>query len=208
MSSKPGVLGLGLKDKPDGVPRRATVIERRMLRLLAIAPFAFLIMLGGYALFTRDQNLPPADPPPLKVGKEVPGFTFVNLKGRQVSLSDYRGQVVFLNVWATWCVTCTWEMPSMETLHKRYRDQGLAMVTVSIDVLGKDVVVPYVEKLGLTFDSLLDPNGTVRKLYQVTGVPETFIIDRQGKLLEKIVGPREWTKRENMNLIELALRFS
>ena len=197
-----------MKDKPDGGRRRATLIERRMLRLLALIPFAFLLMLGGYALFTRVQNPPPVNPPSLKVGKEVPSFTFMNLKGHQVSLSDYRGRVVFLNIWATWCVTCRWEMPSMETLYRRYRNQGLAMVTVSVDVLGKDVVAPYVEKLGLTFDSLLDPKGTIRKLYQVTGVPETFIIDRQGKLLEKIVGPREWTRPENLKLIEFALRFS
>lgn len=207
MSSEPDVLDSRVKDKPAG-DRRATTRERRMLRLLAVIPLAFLLILGGYAWLTRVQGPPAVKPLPLRAGEEAPGFTFPDLDGRRVSLSDYRGRVVFLNVWATWCVTCAWEMPSMEALHRRYRDQGLAMVAVSIDALGKDVVVPYMDKLGLTFGSLLDPKGNIRKLYRITGVPETFIIDRQGKLFRKIVGPREWTIRESIELIEIALRSS
>jgi len=96
----------------------------------------------------------------------------------------------------------------MEALHRRYRDKGLAMVAVSIDALGKEIVVPYMKKLRLTFGSLLDPRGTVKGFYRITGVPETFIIDRQGKIIRKIIGPRQWMDPEMVNLIEIALRSS
>ena len=96
----------------------------------------------------------------------------------------------------------------MEALHRRYRNKGLAMVAVSIDALGKEVVIPYMKKLGLTFGALLDPKGTVKGLYQTTGVPETFIIDRRGKIFRKIIGPRRWMDPEMVNLIEIALRSS
>lgn len=188
--------------------RRGTRGERRLLRLLAAVPLAFLLALGGYAYFNRVTAPPEPKTPPLRAGDEAPLFTFPDLEGRPVSLKDFRGKVVFLNVWATWCPTCTWEMPSMEVLHRRYRDQGLTMLAVSIDVLGKDVVAPYMEKYRLTFPALLDPKGAIKRLYQTTGVPETFIIDRKGRIFRKVIGPREWTQREMTDLIEIALRSS
>lgn len=188
--------------------RRGTRGERRLLRLLAAVPLAFLLALGGYAYFSRVTGPPAPKAPPLRAGDEAPLFTFPDLEGRPVSLKDFRGKVVFLNVWATWCPTCTWEMPSIEVLHRRYRDQGLAMLAVSIDVLGKDMVAPYMEKYRLTFPALLDPKGAIKRLYQTTGVPETFIIDRKGRVFRKVIGPREWTRREMTDLIEIALRSS
>ncbi|MFQ5913911.1 MAG: redoxin domain-containing protein [Nitrospinota bacterium] len=179
-----------------------------MLRLLVAVPLAFLLALGGYAYFGRVTSPPQPKTSPLRAGDEAPHFTFPDLEGQRVSLKDYRGKIVFLNIWATWCPTCTWEMPSMEAIHRKYRDQGLAILAVSIDALGKEVVVPYMEKYGLTFPALLDPKGTVKGLYQTTGVPETFLIDRQGRLFRKIIGPRKWTDRQMMDLIEIALRSS
>ena len=82
------------------------------------------------------------------------------------------------------------------------------MVAVSIDALGKEIVVPYMKKLRLTFGSLLDPRGTIKGLYRITGVPETFIIDRQGKILRKIIGPRQWMDPEMVNFMEIALQSS
>jgi peroxiredoxin len=189
-------------------PPGATPRERRLLLLFAAVPLVFLLILAGYAWLGRVSAPPAPKAHPLRAGDEAPSFTFPDLEGRPVSLEDFRGRVVFLNIWATWCPTCTWEMPSMEALHRRYRDKGLAMVAVSIDALGKNVVVPYMKKLGLTFGYLLDPRGTVKGLYRITGVPETFIIDRQGKIIRKIIGPRQWMNPEMRNLIEIALRSS
>ena len=189
-------------------PPGATPRERRLLLLFAAVPLVFLLILAGYAWLGRVSAPPAPKSTPLRAGDKAPAFTFSDLRGRTVSPEDFRGRIVFLNIWATWCVTCTWEMPSMEALHRRYRDKGLAMVAVSIDALGKDVVVPYMKKLGLTFGSLLDPRGTIKGLYRITGVPETFIIDRQGKIIRKIIGPRQWMNPEMRNLIEIALRSS
>ncbi|MDP6620431.1 MAG: TlpA disulfide reductase family protein, partial [Nitrospinota bacterium] len=88
------------------------------------------------------------------------------------------------------------------------KNQKTLRVAVSNDALGKNVVGPYMKKLGLTFGYLLDPRGTVKGLYRITGVPETFIIDRQGKIIRKIIGPRQWMNPEMRNLIEIALRSS
>ncbi len=96
----------------------------------------------------------------------------------------------------------------MEIIHQKYRDQGLVMLGVSIDVLGKDVVAPYMKKYRLTFPALLDPKGTIKRIYQTTGVPETFIVDRDGRILRKIIGPREWTEPRMIQMIEAALRSS
>lgn len=189
-------------------PPRATRRERRLLRLFAAVPLVFLLILAGYAWIGRVSAPPAPKAHPLRAGDKAPAFKFSDLRGRTVSLEDFRGRIVFLNIWATWCPTCTWEMPSMEALHRRYRDKGLAMVAVSIDALGKEIVVPYMKKLRLTFGSLLDPRGTIKGLYRITGVPETFIIDRQGKILRKIIGPRQWMDPEMVNFIEITLRSS
>ncbi|MFQ5692512.1 MAG: redoxin domain-containing protein [Nitrospinota bacterium] len=185
--------------------RKASRRERRLLRLFVFVPLVFLLALGGYAYLTR---VAPTQTPPLRAGDEAPLFAFPDLKGRTVSLKDFRGKVVFLNVWATWCPTCVWEMPSMEVIYQKYRNRGLVMLAVSIDALGKDVVVPFMKKYELTFPALLDPKGTIKRLYQTTGVPETFIIDREGRLFRKVIGPREWTRPEMTELIEIALRSS
>jgi peroxiredoxin len=188
--------------------RSATRQERRVLRLLVVVPLVFLLGLAGYAYLRRATT--PATPPTplLRAGELAPAFTYPDLEGRPVSLKDYRGKVVFLNVWATWCPPCLWEMPSMEALHRKYRDRDLVVLAVSIDALGKEAVLPYMKKLGLTFSALLDPKGTVKRLYQTTGVPETFLIGRQGRLIRKIIGPRDWTSRKMTELIEIALRSS
>ena len=190
------------------VAGKATRKERRLLWLLAVVPIVFLLGLGGYALLIRTSTPSTPKPPPLRAGMEAPAFTYSDLEGKAVSLKDFRGKVVFLNVWATWCPTCTWEMPSMEAIYRKYRDQGLVMLGVSIDVLGKDIVAPYMKKYRLTFPALLDPKGTIKRMYQTTGVPETFIVDRDGRIFRKIIGPREWTEPQMVRMIEAALSSS
>lgn len=193
---------------PASIERKATRKERRLVWLFAILPIVFLLGLGGYALLVRTSTPSKPKPPPLRAGMEAPAFTYPDMEGKQISLKDFRGKVVFINVWATWCPTCTWEMPSMQAIYQKYRDQGLVMLAVSIDVLGKEIVAPYMKKYGLTFPALLDPKGTIKRMYQTTGVPETFIVDRDGRIFRKIIGPREWTDPQMVQMIEAALRSS
>jgi len=132
----------------------------------------------------------------LQPGLEVPGFTFPDIDGKEVSLSDQRGKVVLVNVWATWCSTCRQEMPSMQRLYQKFKDENFEILAVSIDSEGYKTVAPFMRKMNLTFPALLDQEETIRRLYRVTGVPESFIIDKQGILVEKIIGPINWANPE------------
>lgn len=139
---------------------------------------------------------------PLTVGKEAPDFNLPNLEDKPVKLSDYRGKVVFLNFWATWCKPCREEMPSMEVLYKNFEKDGLVILAVSIDrVTTKKDIPPFVKGLSLTFPVLVDSWGQTDKRYKLMGVPETYIIDQQGILREKVIGPRDWTVLDNLKVI-------
>ena len=139
---------------------------------------------------------------PLTVGKEGPDFSLPNLDETTVRLSDYRGKVVFLNFWATWCKPCREEMPSMEVLYRNFERDGLVVLAISIDrVTTKKDSPPFIKSLNLTFPVLVDSWGQTDKRYKLMGVPETYIIDQQGILREKIIGPRDWTVLDNLQTI-------
>lgn len=139
---------------------------------------------------------------PLTVGKEAPDFSLPNLEEKTVRLSDYRGKVVFLNFWATWCKPCREEMPSMDVLYKNFERDGLVVLAVSIDrVTTKKDIPPFINSMNLTFPVLVDSWGQTDKRYKLMGVPETYIIDQQGILREKIIGPRDWTVLDNLQII-------
>lgn len=138
---------------------------------------------------------------PVAAGAEAIDFTLPDLNGKPVSLKDYRGKVVFLNIWATWCPTCVEEMPSMEALANELKGQPFEIIAVSIDSEGPAVVKKYIEKLGLTFTVLHDRSGKIKNVYKTTGVPETFVIDQNGIIAEKVMGPRDWTNKVYLNTI-------
>lgn len=139
---------------------------------------------------------------PLTVGKPAPDFDLPDLDDNQIRLSDFRGKVVFLNFWATWCKPCREEMPSMEVLYKNFEGDGLVVLAVSIDrVTTKQDIPPFVKSLNLTFPVLIDSWGQTDKRYKLMGVPETYIIDRHGVLREKVIGPRDWTRLDNLQVV-------
>ncbi len=133
---------------------------------------------------------------PIKVGLRAPDFTFPGINGKMVSLSDYRGKIVLVNIWATWCPPCVNEMPSMEKLYQKLKDESFEILAVSIDSLGLEAVAPFMKKHKLTFTALTDSAGTIRIAYGTTGVPESFIIDKDGILVKKIIGPLDWATPE------------
>jgi len=143
---------------------------------------------------------------PVEVGSTAPAFTATDLKtGQSAALADYKGQVVLLNVWATWCEPCKIEMPSMEQLEKQLGPQGLKIVAVSIDEGGADVVKQFARDYGLTFRILHDPAGRIQRIYQTTGVPESFVINRQGKIVKKVIGAADWDATVNQDLVRRLL---
>ncbi|MGH7231815.1 MAG: TlpA family protein disulfide reductase [Nitrospiraceae bacterium] len=144
---------------------------------------------------------------PLTVGKAAPDFSLPDLNDKTVRLSDYRGKVVFLNFWATWCKPCREEMPSMEVLYKNFEARGFVVLAVSIDrVTTKKDIPPFVNGMSLTFPVLVDSWGQTDKRYKLMGVPETYIIDQEGILRDKVIGPRDWTVLENLKNITALLK--
>lgn len=143
---------------------------------------------------------------PVEVGSSAPEFRATDLvSGRAKTLADYRGQVVLLNVWATWCQPCRVEMPGMQHLYEQLGPEGLKIVAVSIDEAGPDVVREFVREHGLSFEILHDPSRAIERIYQTTGVPESFVLNREGKIVKKVIGAAEWDSAVNRDLIRRLL---
>ena len=138
----------------------------------------------------------------VSVGSSAPPFRAKDLAtGRAVTLADYRGKVVLLNVWATWCAPCRVEMPSMERLYRRLGGPDFRVVAVSIDEGDDSVVTAFARELGLTFDILHDATAAIKLDYQATGVPESWVINRDGVIIKKVIGASEWDGPVNETLI-------
>jgi cytochrome c biogenesis protein CcmG/thiol:disulfide interchange protein DsbE len=182
-----------------------------------LAAIAALFVLAGVILIVMSrgtQLLPhPAteemteEPPPVAAGDKAADFKLEDLTGKTVSLSSYKGKVVFLNLWATWCGPCREEMPSMETLYDEFKnDPDFVMLAVSQDTKGKSAVLPYVQKNGYHFEILLDPENKVGEQYNVSGVPETFIIDRKGRIVAHHMGAFDWSRPDVKEALQQLLQ--
>jgi cytochrome c biogenesis protein CcmG/thiol:disulfide interchange protein DsbE len=145
---------------------------------------------------------------PLGTGTSAPNFSAMTVADtpRVKTLADYRGQVVLLNVWATWCAPCRAEMPSMQQLHDAYGPRGLKIVAISIDEPGNSSGVrDFGRELGLSFELLHDATGAIQQQYQTTGVPESVVIGKDGVIRKKITGAVDWNSASNRALIERLL---
>ena len=135
----------------------------------------------------------------------APGFRIENLEGGVTSLHEYRGKLVLLNFWATWCIPCRQEMPGMEVLWKKYRERGFVVIAVSNDDGPKERVGTFSRLLDISYPVLLDPDGKVSGHYGVSGMPTSFLVDRNGKIISRIVGEKEWSSPEAFRLVEKLL---
>ncbi|MDH7486022.1 MAG: TlpA disulfide reductase family protein [Anaerolineae bacterium] len=132
---------------------------------------------------------PPAEPrPAVELGRYAPDFTLTDLNGEAVSLSDWRGQVVLLNFWASWCAPCRQEMPLLQATYSAYADDGLVVLAVNMGE-EKRRVENFAADLALTFPVLTDEEITAGTLYRVRGAPTTYFIDRDGVIRQRYVGP-------------------
>lgn len=165
-----------------------------------IVSLTIIVALVVVSLLQDSSSLRPVEQLSMRKGMPAPDFTFPGLDGEKISLSDKRGLVVLINVWATWCPPCVEEMPSMEKLYKKFKGEKFEILAVSIDADGAKAVASFMKKHRLTFPALLDPEGTIKTTYRVTGVPESFIVDKEGILVGKIIGARDWAAPEVFKL--------
>ena len=151
---------------------------------------------------------------PVEIGSAAPAFHATNLRIQQPAvLDDYRGKVVLINIWATWCPPCRAEMPSMEKLYKKLSQTDFRIAAVSVDgdafhpegSQPPSGIMAFANELGLTFDILHDPSGAIRQAYDIFGVPESYLIDRNGVIVKRVIGAANWEDPVNEMLIRRLL---
>jgi len=138
-------------------------------------------------------KVPPAEDP-VKINLK-------DMNGKNTSLSDFKGKFVFLNFWTTWCPTCRIEMPSMEKLHQKLKNKDFAMVTINLQESASQVKA-FFEEFKLTFTALLDPAGEVGASFGIRAIPTTYILDKTGRIMGQVSGPREWDSKAAITLFE------
>ncbi len=185
-------------DEVDAIESRAGKNTRLVVAILFTLIIATIVLLLSLKEHDRSSKFGR----PLELGLPAPDFTFPDLNGKVVSLSDYRGKVVFVNIWATWCLPCRDEMPSMQKLYNRFKGEAFEILAVSIDSAGRNAVAPFMQELNLTFPALLDTRGDIRSLYGTTGVPESFIVDKKGNLVKKVIGAIDWATPEVLRFFQ------
>ncbi|MBI3988316.1 MAG: TlpA family protein disulfide reductase [candidate division NC10 bacterium] len=182
-------------------------MRRRSITVLFI--FALAIGVVGHALAQTPEMLMASLGIKTINGKEeAPPFVLKDLQGREISLKDFRGKVILMNFWATWCVPCQWEMPEMEKLHQAFHDQGFAVVAIALDAEGAQTVGPFVKERKLTYPVLLDPELKAARQYRIMGPPTTFLIGREGELIGVALGPKEWAGEKAKALVRHLLQSS
>jgi DsbE subfamily thiol:disulfide oxidoreductase len=168
---------------------RLTIHDSRFM-LLAAALAAFFLAGGPFPAWAVDYKAVPKLEE-MKDHPAAPDFTLLRPNGKKVSLKDYRGKVVFLNFWATWCESCRDEMPAMERLYGEFKGKGLEIVGVNVKDK-REAALTFVKKLNVTYPLMMDPEGEVGLLYGAFGMPATYLIDRKGVVLARLWGPADW----------------
>lgn len=136
----------------------------------------------------------PPDSDPLEIRLDDPS-------GRPIRLSEFRGKIVFVNFWTTWCLACVIEMPSMEKLHQKFKDKDFVMVAINLQESASRVK-QFFKEHKLTFTTLLDTTGDVGAGLGIYSIPTTFILDKSGRIIGKALGPREWEGKKSIALFE------
>ena len=168
-------------------------------RLKAVFFFVFVGAIAGYFVYGEATRV--GKPGVINIGQVAPDFSIKDQNGHPIKLSDYKGKVVFLNFWATWCGPCVEEAPDVEKLNNKLKDRKFQMLTVAIDTDWKPVNEFYA-KHKLSVPVFLDPGQQVaRGLYKITGVPETFLIDANGHVVRHTFG-EHWADPRIVSFIE------
>ena len=140
----------------------------------------------------------------VEIGQKAPDYRLVNIAtGDSVSLRALaKGDVTLVNIWATWCAPCKEEMPAMQRAYAELAPRGFKIIAISIDAGESQPVREFTQEMGITFDVLQDASGNIQQLYQTTGVPESFLLDRDGTIVKRVIGAHDWSSESNRKLID------
>lgn len=167
--------------------------QRFYIRTFILAVLTIAIVFTVYSNLTKEKNAV------LQVGDKAPDFVLVDMEGNEHSLSDYKGQGVFLNFWGTWCKPCAKEMPAMDNQFHAYKDQGVQ--TFAINIGESDLKVnSFANRYNLSFPIAIDRNKSVMESYNIDPLPTTFLINPEGKIEKIIKG--EMTEQDITNFME------
>ena len=191
---------------------KLTALKGKSFIRLKDGLLGLLIIVALTLLILRVQRPSPENPQPKanqfksQEGYMAPRFILRNLKGNMEGLDDHLGKVIVVNFWATWCVPCVKEMPSFENLYRRYRSQGLTLLAVSLDKGDSTKVQEFADKHKLSFPILLDTKGVAEKLYPSFSIPFTYVIDKQGRVVARVDGAKNWESSETFEAVEHLLK--
>lgn len=185
------------------------MISRRLLGYVAALVAGGAALFGVVALLSGDQvfilgGRRVGGASGIEAGARAPVFSAQTIDETPVSrtLDDYKGRVVILNIWATYCIPCRVEMPALEALHQEFKERGLSVVAVSVDSPGMESEIrKFASDYKLSFDILYDPSGKIQEVYKTVGVPETFVIGRDGIITRKEWGAINWASLPNRSLM-------
>ena len=194
---------------------KSTPSKKRSSILIKNTAIYVLLFLGAIMVLVDHYSEDALEPEQIKTamveersetGFKAPAFNARNLKGNLDTLANYKGQVVILNLWATWCGPCRIEMPGFENLYRRFRSEGLTILAVSIDKGNDKAVKDFALEYNLSFPVLIDDKGEVERLYQTFTIPTTYVIDRSGRVVFKVDGAKNWESEETFKSIEYLLK--
>ena len=171
-------------------------MSRRGILVIIVAAVSTAVLALSGAFDTVESRVAPGAP--------APDFHAVTLDAHPVvkGIADYRGSVVLLNLWATWCGPCEWEMPSIQALHNDFAEAGLKVVAVAVDDPGfEQRVRDFVARKGLTFEILSEGSGKIEADYEARGIPATYLIGRDGIIRKRVAGASDWNTAANRALV-------
>ena len=173
-----------------------------IIKILIVLPL--LILIAAVVIGALGESDKPREKQPRpNIGEPARDFTYPDLTGQNITLSDFFGEkVVLVNIWATWCTECKRELPTVQSLYEKFGGKNFEVLAVSIDAAGAKAIKPFMQELGLKFPALQDTSGSIQLLYGTTGVPETFIIDKQGKVAFVEIGAGDWREPDKQALIQ------
>ena len=169
------------------------------LILILLVTFVFTAEGGESDLFSKIRI------DKFKGDKKAPDLSLRDLDGYKVDIRQLRGKMILLNFWATWRGPCKEEMSSLEALHQRFKERNFVLLAISVDYEDLKHVRDFMNKHHYTFPVLLDPKGETLDLFEVKGIPTTFLIDKTGRMIGKATGPRDWKSPEVFSLINLLI---